>query len=135
MGIKPPKGVILYGAPGTGTCKCPPVCFHQVCVCLWYDFWSLIGKTLLAKAVAKQTSATFLRVCGSELIQKYLGEGPKLVRELFRVAEDHAPSIVFIDEIDAIGTKRSEKKMHNMIFWSHSLCLKLINEVFLMNTL
>ena len=66
-----------------------------------------IGKTLLAKAVANQTSATFLRVCGSELIQKYLGEGPKLVRELFRVAEEHAPSIVFIDEIDAIGTKRS----------------------------
>jgi SpoVK/Ycf46/Vps4 family AAA+-type ATPase len=81
MGIKPPKGVILYGVPGT-------------------------GKTLLAKAVANQTSATFLRVVGSELIQKYLGDGPKLVRELFRVAEEHAPSIVFIDEIDAIGTKR-----------------------------
>ncbi|KAJ2247098.1 ATPase of 26S proteasome regulatory subunit 4, partial [Coemansia sp. RSA 475] len=81
MGIKPPKGVILYGVPGT-------------------------GKTLLAKAVANQTSATFLRVVGSELIQKYLGDGPKLVRELFRVAEDNAPSIVFIDEIDAIGTKR-----------------------------
>ncbi|CAG5107388.1 Similar to Rpt2: 26S proteasome regulatory subunit 4 (Drosophila melanogaster), partial [Cotesia congregata] len=81
MGIKPPKGVILYGEPGT-------------------------GKTLLAKAVANQTSATFLRVVGSELIQKYLGDGPKLVRELFRVAEEHAPSIVFIDEIDAVGTKR-----------------------------
>lgn len=81
MGIKPPKGVILYGPPGT-------------------------GKTLLAKAVANQTSATFLRVVGSELIQKYLGEGPKLVRELFRVAQEHSPSIVFIDEIDAIGTKR-----------------------------
>merc|ERR1712180_199714 len=81
MGIKPPKGVILYGSPGT-------------------------GKTLLAKAVANQTSATFLRVVGSELIQKYLGDGPKLVRELFRVAEEHAPSIVFIDEIDAVGTKR-----------------------------
>ncbi|KAJ2228359.1 ATPase of 26S proteasome regulatory subunit 4, partial [Coemansia sp. RSA 485] len=81
MGIKPPKGVILYGVPGT-------------------------GKTLLAKAVANQTSATFLRVVGSELIQKYLGDGPKLVRELFRVAEENAPSIVFIDEIDAIGTKR-----------------------------
>ena len=81
MGIRPPKGVILYGQPGT-------------------------GKTLLAKAVANQTSATFLRVVGSELIQKYLGDGPKLVRELFRVAEEHAPSIVFIDEIDAIGTKR-----------------------------
>lgn len=81
IGIKPPKGVILYGVPGT-------------------------GKTLLAKAVANQTSATFLRVVGSELIQKYLGDGPKLVRELFRVAEDLAPSIVFIDEIDAVGTKR-----------------------------
>uniref|UniRef100_A0A0N5AEJ8 AAA domain-containing protein n=1 Tax=Syphacia muris TaxID=451379 RepID=A0A0N5AEJ8_9BILA len=81
MGIKPPKGVILYGPPGT-------------------------GKTLLAKAVANQTSATFLRVVGSELIQKYLGDGPKMVRELFRVAEEHAPSIVFIDEIDAVGTKR-----------------------------
>merc|ERR1712227_698164 len=81
MGIKPPKGVILYGAPGT-------------------------GKTLLAKAVANQTSATFLRIVGSELIQKYLGDGPRLVRELFRVAEEHAPSIVFMDEIDAVGTKR-----------------------------
>merc|ERR1719235_230305 len=81
VGIKPPKGVILYGVPGT-------------------------GKTLLAKAVANETSATFLRVVGSELIQKYLGDGPKLVRELFRVAEDLAPTIVFIDEIDAIGTKR-----------------------------
>merc|ERR1719384_2409388 len=83
MGIKPPKGVILYGPPGT-------------------------GKTLLAKAVANHTSATFLRVVGSELIQKSLGDGPKLVRELFRVAEEHAPSIVFIDEIDAVGTKRYE---------------------------
>lgn len=81
MGIKPPKGVILYGPPGT-------------------------GKTLLAKAVANQTSATFLRIVGSELIQKYLGDGPKLVREIFRLAEEHAPSIIFIDEIDAIGTKR-----------------------------
>merc|ERR1712141_200915 len=81
IGIKPPKGVILYGPPGT-------------------------GKTLLAKAVANQTAATFLRMVGSELIQKYLGDGPKLVRELFRVADENAPSIVFIDEIDAIGTKR-----------------------------
>jgi len=81
IGIRPPKGVILYGEPGT-------------------------GKTLLAKAVANSTSATFLRVVGSELIQKYLGDGPKLVRELFRVAEELAPSIVFIDEIDAVGTKR-----------------------------
>merc|ERR1711913_27470 len=81
MGIKPPKGVILYGPPGT-------------------------GKTLLAKAVANQTSATFLRVVGSELIQKYLDDGPKLVREMFRVAAEHAPSTIFIDEIDAVATKR-----------------------------
>ncbi len=81
IGIRPPKGVILYGPPGT-------------------------GKTLLAKAVANQTSATFLRVVGSELIQKYLGDGPKLVRQMFEVAEDNSPSIVFIDEIDAVGMKR-----------------------------
>ena len=81
IGIKPPKGVVLYGEPGT-------------------------GKTLLAKAVANSTSATFLRVTGSEMVQKYLGEGPKLVREIFKVADEHAPSIVFIDEIDAIGVKR-----------------------------
>lgn len=83
IGIRPPKGVILYGQPGT-------------------------GKTLLAKAVANETSATFLRVVGSELIQKYLGDGPKMVRELFRVADEHAPSIIFIDEIDAVGSKRYE---------------------------
>lgn len=77
----------------------------QVCFTL-SSVMHVPGKTLLAKAVANQTSATFLRVVGSELIQKYLGDGPKLVRELFRVAEEHAPSIVFIDEIDAIGTKR-----------------------------
>ena len=81
IGIKPPKGVILYGEPGT-------------------------GKTLLAKAVANHTSASFLRVVGSELIQKYLGDGPKLVREMFRVADDLSPTIVFIDEIDAVGSKR-----------------------------
>ena len=80
----------------------------------------MLGKTLLAKAVANQTSATFLRVVGSELIQKYLGDGPKLVRELFRVAEEHAPSIVFIDEIDAIGTKRSVS--FNLLPFSRVLC-------------
>merc|ERR1712170_295148 len=85
VGIRPPKGVILYGEPGT-------------------------GKTLLAKAVANETSATFFRIVGSELIQKYAGEGPKLVRELFRVADEQAPSIVFIDEIDAVGTKRYDSQ-------------------------
>ena len=76
-----PQGVILWGPPGT-------------------------GKTLLAKAVANETAATFLRVVGSELIQKYLGDGPKLVREMFRIASEQAPSIIFIDEIDAVATKR-----------------------------
>ena len=83
MGVRPPKGVILYGPPGC-------------------------GKTLLAKAVANRTSATFLHVVGSELIQKYLGDGPKLVRDMFKMAEQLAPTIVFIDEIDAIGYKRSD---------------------------
>ena len=93
----------------------PQYCYilFSVCICIYLNIATCVdfllwvkGKTLLAKAVANQTSATFLRVVGSELIQKYLGDGPKLVRELFRVAEEHAPSIVFIDEIDAIGTKR-----------------------------
>ncbi len=81
IGIVAPKGVILYGEPGT-------------------------GKTLLAKAVANQTNATYLRVVGSELVKKHSGEGPKLVREIFKAAEELAPTIIFIDEIDAIGTKR-----------------------------
>ena len=61
---------------------------------------------MLAKAVANQTSATFLRIVGSELIKKYLGEGPKLVREIFRIADEMAPTIIFIDEVDAISSKR-----------------------------
>lgn len=81
IGIDPPKGVLLYGPPGT-------------------------GKTMLAKAVANQTTAAFFRVCGSEFVQKYLGEGPKKVRDIFRLAKEHAPSIVFIDEIDSVGYKR-----------------------------
>jgi len=83
VGIDPPKGVLLYGAPGT-------------------------GKTLLAKAVAHETNSTFIRLIGSELIRKYIGEGARLVRELFKLAHEKAPSIVFIDEADAIGAKRLE---------------------------
>ncbi|HEX9907835.1 MAG TPA: proteasome-activating nucleotidase [Thermoplasmata archaeon] len=83
VGIDPPKGVLMVGPPGT-------------------------GKTLLAKAVAKQTNATFIRFVGSELVQKYIGEGARLVRELFDLARLKAPSIVFIDEIDSIGAKRLE---------------------------
>jgi proteasome regulatory subunit len=82
VGIEPPKGVLLCGPPGT-------------------------GKTLLAKAVAHETNATFIRVVGSELVQKYIGEGARLVRELFSLAREKAPAIIFIDEIDAIGSSRS----------------------------
>ena len=81
IGIDPPSGVLLYGSPGT-------------------------GKTLLTKAVAHETNATFIRVIGSELVQKYIGEGARLVREIFKMAKENAPSIVFIDELDAIGSKR-----------------------------
>ncbi|HUL38844.1 MAG TPA: proteasome-activating nucleotidase [Methanomassiliicoccales archaeon] len=83
VGIEPPKGVLLVGPPGT-------------------------GKTLIAKAVAHQTNATFIRFVGSELVQKYIGEGARLVRELFELAKEKAPSIVFIDELDSIGAKRLE---------------------------
>jgi len=81
IGIDPPRGVLLYGPPGT-------------------------GKTMLAKAVAHHTSASFIRVVGSEFVQKYLGEGPRMVRDVFRLARENAPAIIFIDEIDAIATKR-----------------------------
>jgi proteasome regulatory subunit len=81
VGIVPPKGVLLVGPPGC-------------------------GKTLLAKAVANQTNATFIRMVGSELAQKYIGEGGRMVRELFSLAKEKAPSVIFLDEIDAIGAKR-----------------------------
>ncbi len=81
IGIDPPRGVLLYGPPGT-------------------------GKTMLVKAVAHHTTASFIRVNGSEFVQKYLGEGPRMVRDVFRLARENAPSIIFIDEIDAIATKR-----------------------------
>ncbi|HHI30747.1 MAG TPA: AAA family ATPase, partial [Candidatus Methanoperedenaceae archaeon] len=82
IGIDPPSGVLLHGPPGT-------------------------GKTLIAKAVAHGTKATFLRLSGTELVQKYIGEGARLVREVFQLARDHAPCIVFIDELDAIASMRS----------------------------
>lgn len=83
IGIDPPKGVLLIGLPGT-------------------------GKTLIAKAVAHQTNATFIRVVGSELVQKYIGEGARLVREMFELAKEKSPSIIFIDELDAVGARRFE---------------------------
>jgi proteasome regulatory subunit len=82
VGIEPPKGVLLYGPPGT-------------------------GKTLLAKAVANRAKATFIKMSGSELVHKFIGEGAQLVRDLFQLARKKAPSIVFIDEIDAVGSRRT----------------------------
>ena len=83
LGIAQPKGVLLYGPPGT-------------------------GKTLLARAVAHHTDCRFIRVSGSELVQKYIGEGSRMVRELFVMAREHAPSIIFMDEIDSIGSSRGD---------------------------
>ena len=83
IGIEPPKGILLYGPPGT-------------------------GKTLLAKAVASSTNSTFIQIVGSELVQKFIGEGAKLVKEIFQLAREKAPSIIFIDEIDAIAATRIE---------------------------
>ncbi|AFL95538.1 proteasome-activating nucleotidase [Thermococcus cleftensis] len=84
VGIEPPKGVLLYGPPGC-------------------------GKTLMAKALAHEANATFIRVVGSELVRKFIGEGARLVHELFELAKEKAPTIIFIDEIDAIGAKRMDE--------------------------
>jgi proteasome regulatory subunit len=81
VGIEPPKGILLYGPPGT-------------------------GKTLLAKAVANETNATFIKVVASEFVKKYIGEGARLVREVFELAKEKAPAIIFIDELDAVAAKR-----------------------------
>ncbi len=85
VGIDPPSGVLLYGPPGT-------------------------GKTMLAKAVATQTDATFIKMAGSELVRKFIGEGSRLVRDLFELARERQPAIIFIDEIDAIAARRTESK-------------------------
>jgi proteasome regulatory subunit len=85
VGVEPPSGVLLHGPPGT-------------------------GKTMLAKAVANQTDATFIKMAGSELVRKFIGEGSRLVRDLFELAEQREPAIIFIDEIDAVASKRTDSK-------------------------
>lgn len=85
IGIQPPKGVLLYGPPGT-------------------------GKTLLARACAAQTKSTFLKLAGPQLVQMFIGDGAKLVRDAFQLAKEKAPTILFIDELDAIGTKRFDSE-------------------------
>lgn len=85
IGIKPPKGALMYGPPGT-------------------------GKTLLARACAAQTNATFLKLAGPQLVQMFIGDGAKLVRDAFALAKEKAPAIIFIDELDAVGTKRFDSE-------------------------
>ncbi|QLH81057.1 proteasome-activating nucleotidase Pan2 [Halosimplex pelagicum] len=85
VGIEPPSGVLLHGPPGT-------------------------GKTMLARAVANETDATFIKMAGSELVRKFIGEGSRLVRDLFELASEREPAIIFIDEIDAVAAKRTESK-------------------------
>ncbi|KAH0827140.1 P-loop containing nucleoside triphosphate hydrolase protein [Lanmaoa asiatica] len=98
IGIDPPRGVLLYGPPG----DCRTHAVHYVALILITG----TGKTMLVKAVAHHTTASFIRVVGSEFVQKYLGEGPRMVRDVFRLARENSPAIIFIDEIDAIATKR-----------------------------
>jgi len=103
IGIDPPRGVLLYGPPGT-------------------------GKTMMAKAVAHHTTATFISVVGSEFVQKYLGEGPRMVRDVFRLARENAPAIIFIDEIDAIATKRFDAQ-HGSDREVQRILIELLNQM------
>ncbi|GAM29492.1 hypothetical protein SAMD00019534_126680, partial [Acytostelium subglobosum LB1] len=104
LGIAQPKGVLLYGPPGT-------------------------GKTLLARAVAHHTDCTFIRVSGSELVQKYIGEGSRMVRELFIMAREHAPSIIFMDEIDSIGSSRIDSGSGSSDSEVQRTMLELLNQL------
>ena len=85
VGVEPPSGVLLHGPPGT-------------------------GKTMLAKAVANESDATFIKMAGSELVRKFIGEGARLVRDLFELAAEREPAVIFIDEIDAVAAKRTDSK-------------------------
>lgn len=103
LGIKPPKGVLMYGPPGT-------------------------GKTLMARACASQSKATFLKLAGPQLVQMYIGDGAKIVRDAFALAKEKSPAIIFIDEIDAVGTKRVGSE-HNSDMDVQRTLLELLNQL------
>jgi len=102
IGIRPPKGLLLYGPPGT-------------------------GKTLMARACAAQTKATFLKLAGPQLVQMYIGDGAKMIRDAFDLAREKAPAIIFIDELDAIGTKRGSGEGETREV--HRTMLELLNQL------
>ena len=102
LGIRPPKGLLMHGPPGT-------------------------GKTLMARACAAQTQSTFLKLAGPELVQMFIGDGAKLVRDAFELAKEKAPTIIFIDELDAVGTKRNSGE--NETREVHRTMLELLNQL------
>jgi 26S proteasome regulatory subunit T5 len=101
LGIRPPKGLLMYGAPGT-------------------------GKTLMARACAAQTKATFLKLAGPQLVQMYIGDGARIVRDAFELARAKSPCIIFIDEIDAVGGKRGGDQENREV---HRTMMELLNQL------
>eukprot|EP00806_Schmidingerella_arcuata_P000235 Macronucleus_1209.p1 GENE.Macronucleus_1209~~Macronucleus_1209.p1 ORF type:complete len:291 (+),score=114.19 Macronucleus_1209:1-873(+) len=102
LGIRPPKGLLMHGPPGT-------------------------GKTLMARACAAATSATFLKLAGTQLVQMYIGDGAKMVRDAFELAREKAPTIIFIDELDSVGTKRGAGENEGREV--HRTMLELLNQL------
>lgn len=107
IGIDPPRGVLMYGPPGCGkTMLAKAVARHTTGTThYFFDFHLKIRDDILTKSYSLNLAA-FIRVVGSEFVQKYLGEGPRMVRDVFRLAKENSPAIIFVDEIDAIATKR-----------------------------
>ena len=102
LGIRPPKGLLMHGPPGT-------------------------GKTLMARACAAQTQATFLKLAGPQLVQMFIGDGAKMVRDAFELAKEKSPAIIFIDELDAVGTKRNSGEGETREV--HRTMLELLNQL------
>jgi 26S proteasome regulatory subunit T3 len=103
IGIDPPRGVLMFGPPGCGKTMLAKAVAHHTTGNSLFHFISLSSKNAIN---CKIQIASFIRVVGSEFVQKYLGEGPRMVRDVFRLAKENSPAIIFIDEIDAIATKR-----------------------------